>query len=234
MRVFIGHDPREQNAYDVAVRSMLQHASGPVFPAPISSTHLRQVGLYKRDESLDAAGRLWCNVSQAPMATQFSNARFFAAHLACMKGWVMFVDCDFLFRADVHELWGLADSQYAVMVVKHQHNAEPGVKMDNQVQTAYPRKNWSSLMLINCEHPELRCLTLEYLNATPGRDLHRFAWLPDEAIGDLPLAWNWLEGISDSAIEPKAVHFTRGIPSMPGYEHSQYAEEWFHHARRAA
>jgi hypothetical protein len=46
-------------------------------------------------------------------------------------------------------------------------------------------------------------------------------------IGALPECWNWLEGISSrQEISPSAVHFTRGIPSMPGYERVAFADEW--------
>ena len=46
-------------------------------------------------------------------------------------------------------------------------------------------------------------------------------WLPDELIGALPADWNWLER------EPKAVHYTRGTPNMPGYEESAFAPRWW-------
>jgi hypothetical protein len=36
--------------------------------------------------------------------------------------------------------------------------------IDGAVQTVYPRKNWSSLMLFNCDHPSVRALTSEVVN----------------------------------------------------------------------
>jgi hypothetical protein len=56
--------------------------------------------------------------------------------------------------------------------------------------------------------------------------LHAFCWLPDSAIGALPIEWNWLAGISPTNIEPKNVHFTLGTPNLPGYEDGVYADEW--------
>jgi hypothetical protein len=107
-----------------------------------------------------------------------------------------------------------------------QKPAEAGTKMDGQAQTAYPRKNWSSLMLFNCGHL-LHAGQLERVNRWPGLWLHQFRWCHDYPdLGFLPKPWNWLEGIDDPAIVPAAVHFTRGIPSMPGYENSAYADEW--------
>ena len=34
--------------------------------------------------------------------------------------------------------------------------------MDGVVQTSYPRKNWSSLMLFNCDHPSVKKLTRKW------------------------------------------------------------------------
>ncbi|MFG0316881.1 MAG: glycosyltransferase, partial [Planctomycetota bacterium JB042] len=129
-------------------------------------------------------------------------------------------------RADVAELFSLVNDRYALMCVQHDHRPEENVKMDGQVQTRYRRKNWSSLMLWNCDHPGNERLTPELVNGLPGRDLHRFCWLEDREIGALPGAWNWLEGISDPAVDPKAVHFTRGGPWHEGFEDVRYADEW--------
>ena len=66
--------------------------------------------------------------------------------------------------------------------------------MDGAVQTAYPRKNWSSLMLFNCDHPSVKALTPEVVNRENGAYLHRLQWAEDSDIGALPVEWNWLEG----------------------------------------
>jgi len=172
------------------------------------------------------------------MSTDFSLARFWVPQLAGISGWALFCDCDFMFRADVQELFALADPRYAVMVVKHDHQPTEMLKMDGQVQTRYPRKNWSSLMLWNLEHKGTLSLGHFTLNNTRGIDLHRFCWLDDKHIGSLPEHWNWLDGHSSSGMEPAAVHFTRGTPDMAGYEHTRYAPEWNRYAqafrRRAA
>ena len=65
------------------------------------------------------------------------------------KGWALFIDCDIVFLEDVNNLFSLADDRYAVMCVKHEFKPKPGLKMDGQVQTVYPRKNWSSVVLWN-------------------------------------------------------------------------------------
>ena len=43
------------------------------------------------------------------------------------------------------DLW---DDEYAVMCVKHAQEPEESIKMDGKLQQPYPRKNWSSFMLM--------------------------------------------------------------------------------------
>lgn len=225
MRVYVGFDPREVAAYQVAAWSIRQHASIPVEVEPLVLEHLRWKRLYERPTER-RGGRLWDVISDAPMATEFALSRFLVPHLMKYRGWALFVDCDFLFRDDVAKLLDLADRRYAVQVVKHEHRPLEAVKMDGQVQSAYARKNWSSCMLINCAH-DMHAGTLERLAKWRGLWLHQFRYLQDADIGELPLAWNWLEGISPAMpTPPAAVHFTRGTPDMPGYEHCAYADEW--------
>ena len=54
----------------------------------------------------------------------------------------MFVDCDFLYLAEVKELKDLIDDKYAIMMcVQHDYTPKETTKMDGAVQTVYPRKN---------------------------------------------------------------------------------------------
>jgi lipopolysaccharide biosynthesis glycosyltransferase len=171
-------------------------------------------------------GKLWDNISEAPCSTEFAISRFLTPILA-REGWALFMDSDILAKADVSELFELADPRYAVMCVQHQHAPSAELlKMDGQAQTLYKRKNWSSVMLFNCGHPSNVNLTVNLVNSVPGRDLHRLCWLKDEEIGDLPMSWNWLVGASDPEIAPDFVHFTSGGPWFEGYEHVPYADEW--------
>jgi hypothetical protein len=98
--------------------------------------------------------------------------------------------------------------------------------MDGQAQTRYARKNWSSFLIFNCDHPANQRLTLEMVNTLPGRDLHRFCWLEDHEIGELPQRWNFLVGHTDPAIDPACIHWTSGTPDMKGYEDAAYADLW--------
>lgn len=228
--IWIGFDPREAAAFAVARESIKRHLSQPIPIFGLVLDDLRARGLYRRPTERrvnpeTGASHLWDVISDAPMATEFSNSRFLVKELAG-AGWAMFLDCDMLVMGDVAELFESADQSKAVMCVKHDHRPASGVKMDGQIQTAYPRKNWSSVFLLNCEAPANAALTVDLVNTLPGRDLHRFCWLQDDDIGALGSEWNWLVGHSDPFVKPKIVHHTDGLPFQPGYETVDYADEW--------
>jgi lipopolysaccharide biosynthesis glycosyltransferase len=221
--VFVGWDSREDIAYRVCRHSLLRRASQPVQVTPIIQSELREEGLYTR--------------AADPLAsTEFTYTRFFVPHLMGHRGWALFCDCDFLFLADVAQLFELADDRYAVMCVHHDHQPRENWKMDGAVQTVYPRKNWSSLVLYNCSHPKNRVLTPELLNRESGAFLHRFQWLEDAEIGALPETWNWLEGWSAKppSGHPNAVHYTRGGPWFDDWRHVAYAGLWLAEERDLA
>lgn len=224
LSVWIGFDPREADAFAVARHSVRNNCILPIQVRGLVLSSLREKGLYSRPTSRKD-GRLWDEISEAPMATEFACSRFLVPHLA-HNGWALFMDCDMLVRSNLDRLFRLCDPSKAVMVVKHDHQPAEGVKMDGQVQTRYARKNWSSVMMFNCDHPANKKLTVDLVNSVPGRDLHRFCWLEDDQIGELSAEWNWLVGHSDPAIDPTIVHFTDGIPTMPGYENCAFADEW--------
>lgn len=226
LRIFIGFEPREQDAYLVAAHSLRKHASRPLAIEPLVLEHLRWKRLYLRTHEI-RDGRLWDVISGAPMATEFALTRFLVPHLAVYDGPALFIDCDFLFRRDVAELFEAFDPRFAVQVVKHDQRPTEELKMDGQIQTAYARKNWSSCVLWNCGH-EAHAGQNARVNRWRGLRLHQFRWIPDDEIGELWGGWNWLEDGSrpPACFNPGAVHFTRGIPSMPGYENVAFADEW--------
>ena len=222
LRVYIGHESREQAAYDVAAKTAKEFGCDVT---PLYEHRLRLSGMLTR--ATDSRGQIWDLNSGAPQSTSFAIARFFLPLLA-HSGWALFVDCDVVFLRDPHELLALADPRYAVMVVKHRHIPAPGesVKMDNQVQTVYARKNWSSVCLWNMEHIANKRVNLQMLNQWPGRDLHGFHWLHDDEIGELPPEWNWLVDVQPKPERPAIAHFTLGTPDMDGHEGSEHAELW--------
>jgi lipopolysaccharide biosynthesis glycosyltransferase len=222
--IWIGFDPREAAAFAVCRHSIDRRMTQQIPVRGLVLSKLQAEGLYTRPIEFYENGQLKDVLSDAPMSTEFAVSRFLTPLLA-KEGWALFMDCDVLVRESLCRLFEIANSKYAVMVVKHQHNPDYGVKMDGQIQTRYARKNWSSVMLFNCEHPANKALTLEMVNTLPGRDLHRFCWLDDEEIGELDPCWNYLVGHT-KAEDPKIVHYTDGIPTMRGYEHCEYADEW--------
>lgn len=213
--IYIGWDSREPIAYDVAEKTLKDHASVPVRVMPIKVQELVEQGAYTRD--ID------------PLAsTEFTYSRFFVPYMAGFKGWALFCDCDFLFLDDIAKILSLRDPSKAVLCVKHDYTPKATVKMDGKVQTNYPRKNWSSFMLFNCEHPSTRQLTPELINRESGAYLHRMQWAKDEEIGEIPLQWNWLEGWNEKPLvgTPSAVHFTNGGPWFKDWQNVDYGDEW--------
>ncbi len=218
--IFIGYDPRERAATNVLIDSLYQHSSQPLAITPIVTEQLKGVFERPRDPK---------------QSTAFSFTRFLVPWLQGYRGWAIFMDCDMLCRGDIAELWALRSDRYAVLCVQHEHVPGETVKFLGEVQSAYPKKNWSSLMLLNCE----RCgaLTPEYVNTASGLELHRFHWLAgDHEIGALPDRWNHLvdvqvppEPAGDEADSPTLLHWTLGGPwfreqrTMGG----PLAAEWF-------
>lgn len=150
------------------------------------------------------------------MATEFAISRFLIPFIY-KQGWVLFVDCDVVCTTDIQELFALADNRYAVMCVKHNQTSGDLIKADGQIQTFYKRKNWSSVVLWNCDHPSNKKLTLNDLNTWPGRDLHAFKWLEDDEIGELPQEWNYLVGVNPPNPDAKLIHYTLGGPWFPDW-----------------
>jgi hypothetical protein len=227
--IYIGWDPREAAAFAVARESCRKHLTRPIPVHGLLLSDLQKAGLYTRplEYRPSAADKpvMWDVVSDAPMSTQHANARFFVPMLA-KTGWALFCDGDVLFRGNACRLFEHLDNRKAVYCVWHDHAPGVGTKMDGQVQTSYGRKNWSSVIAFNCDHPANQALTLDVLNNTPGRDLHRLFWLSDCDIGELEPAWNYLVGASDPDVGATIAHFTSGVPDMAGYESCEYADEW--------
>lgn len=161
-------------------------------------------------------------------STQFAFARFFVPYLSNFTGVSIFMDGDFLFMDSIDKLIDLYDSQYAIMCCMHDYNPTNIVKMDGKPQTQWPRKNWSSLMMFNNEHPKNKTLTPSTINNQSGAFLHRFRWLEDNEIGPIPLQWNWLVGWYKEPADgtPKALHYTEGGPWLDGFEDCEYAKNW--------
>lgn len=232
--VFLGYDPAEDRAYQVARHSLLRHASVPVHLQALRRPALEQSGLFGRP--FDQIGKQRIDRRDGrPFSTDFTFTRFLVPALCQYDGWALFTDGDVLFTADVEALFRLADDRFAVMCVKHEHEPPEGAeKMGGLAQTRYRRKNWSSVVLWNCAHPRNAHLTAACVNSAPGAYLHAFDWLTDDLIGDLPAEWNWLEGHSASLGRmPALIHFTEGGPWIAGFREVEYGPLWRYEDRLA-
>ena len=212
IRVFIGFDPRESVAFHVLSQSIHARASQPVSIAPIMLSQLHGLMTRARDPL---------------QSTDFSFSRFLTPFLCDYQGWAVFMDCDMLVLDDIVKLWGLRDENYAVQVVKHDHIPKEDTKFLGSAQTRYEKKNWSSVMLLNCA--KCKMLTPDYVNTASGLDLHRFHWLDgDHLIGDIPHSWNHLVAYDPSkpTTEISNLHFTSGGPYFNEYHNTEYADEW--------
>lgn len=233
IKVFLGFSADEMRATNVAEFSLRVSASVAREQLAIHRICRLSLGkMYTRPTRI-VDGRLWDDISMAPMSTDHAIARFFIPSLCDYRGWALFTDGDVLFRRSVSDLFALADDRYAVMCVQHPELTETGTKKLGDRQTVYSRKNWSSVMLINCGHPANQLLTPQMVNTLPGRELHAFGWLQASEIGALPREWNYLVGVNDPVADPAIVHYTLGDPSMRGHESDPFAEDWFECARAA-
>jgi lipopolysaccharide biosynthesis glycosyltransferase len=218
LKIFIGYDSREDIAYQTAKLSIEKHASVPVEIIPLKLKWLKKSGVYTRPVDKLAS-------------TEFTFTRFLIPHLTEFKGWALFIDCDFIFLEDVAKLFAQTKDEYAVMCAQHDYTPAEGTKMDGQQQHQYPRKNWSSMMMINCSHPSNAVVTNDFVNNVykTGAYFHRFSWLNDEEIGKLSHEWNWLvewyKAPKDGT--PKALHYTEGGPWFKEYQNCEYAFEWY-------
>jgi lipopolysaccharide biosynthesis glycosyltransferase len=207
--IFIGYDPREAVAYHVCSNSIIRQVSQPVSLNPLALINLR----FYVEKHTDGSNH-------------FIYSRFLVPHLMGYRGWAIFMDGDMLLREDISKLWDLRDSTKAVMVVKHDYQTRMTKKYLGSKNENYPRKNWSSVVLWNCGHPSNLLLTPEFVQCATGAQLHRFTWLDDEDVGELPIEWNWLPDEFGPNENAKLLHFTLGAPCFHEFASAPMANEW--------
>lgn len=207
--IFVGYDPREAVAYHVFCQSVIARASRPVAFHPLAKNMLG--GFDGQKDGTNA----------------FIYSRFLVPYLMGFKGAALFVDGDMVVQDDIAKLWDMRDLWAAVQVVKHDYQTKHPIKYLGQKNEDYPRKNWSSVILWNCDHYANKVLTPAYVAKQPGSHLHRFEWLTEEKwIGKLPKEWNWLVGEYPENRDAKLLHYTVGIPSFSEFEKCDHAQEW--------
>ena len=207
--LFVGFDERESVGFHVFQYSLLKHATKPVACTPLS------------------------NLGLAEGSNHFTYSRFMVPYLMGFRGHAIFADgSDMLMLGDITELAKHYDKSKAVQVVKHPDyqstNARKyiGTEMECD-QTNYPRKNWASVMIINCNHSAWFAMTPKFLETCDKLELLQLRYFDDAEIGELPPEWNVLvdEGQDDSSA--KILHWTQGLPSFPHYRNSRRSKDWF-------
>lgn len=199
IRIFAGFDQNESAGYATFCHSVITRASEPVAIIPIIKNTFPE----------------WKREGENNGATEFSFSRFLVPYLCGYRGHAIFVDgADMLCLGDVADLWALRSHRHAVQVVKHPEYKVQDVKMWNQPNRQYPKKNWSSLMLFNCDYHHSHELTLENVATKPGSWLHQFEWTTEAKIGGLPATWNTLVGHGSYHPNTKMLHYTNGLPDV--------------------
>ncbi len=207
-KVFVGYDSREDIAYQVLKYSIDKNAKKDVEVIPLKLDELASKRGFRR--------------AQDPLqSTEFTYTRFLVPYLCGYEGIAVFMDCDMLCLTDINEVFELDMKPYALRVVKHDQHPTNAIKMDGKIQTSYPRKNWSSFMLRDCQ--KLKVWTKEAVETMPAKWLHRFEPIPDEQVGDIPKTWNVLDYCDSTT---KLVHYTEGGPWFENYKNHPYGGPW--------
>lgn len=212
LTLYVGYDPREAAVYHVFCQSVIEHASGPVRFVP-----LHQAMFNDFDGQRDGTNA-------------FIYSRYLIPHLENFEGAALFCDGDMIVTDDIYNLYNERDVEYAVQVVKHNYTTEHPIKYrGTPLQNSnidYPRKNWSSVMIWNCEHPANEVLTKRFVSEASGAILHRFDWLNDDEIGALPANWNHLVGEYPENPDASLYHHTLGSPGFEHYRECESSKEW--------
>lgn len=215
IRIIIGFDQREAVAYHTFCQSVLEKASVPVAFTPLA---LNTLDTYKE--------------THTDGSNTFIYSRFLTPFLCNFQGWAIFADGDMICRDDIAKLWALRDDSKALLCVKHDYKTKEHNKYLGNKNQDYPRKNWSSVVLWNCSHPKHKMLTPQFVMQQSGAFLHRFTWLDDHEIGELPKEWNWLTTEYEDNYDAKLLHYTLGTPCFEDYWNADMADEWHStHAR---
>jgi lipopolysaccharide biosynthesis glycosyltransferase len=209
IKIVVGFDQREAIAYHTFSQSVLEKSSLPVLFLPLSINTLKGYKETHNDKSND-----------------FVYSRFLTPYLHNFEGWAIFADGDMVCQSDIKELWDLRDETKALQVVMHDYKTKFNQKYLGNTNENYPRKNWSSLILWNCSHPKHKVLTPDFISNQTGKYLHRFSWLDDEDIGELPIDWNWLAIEYPNNPKAKIIHYTLGTPCFKDYRNTEMAVTW--------
>jgi hypothetical protein len=213
LNIYIGFDAVETVAFHTLSQSIIRHASNPIRISPVCSQHFKKFFNRPRDEK---------------QSNEFSFSRFLVPYLNRYSGYAIFMDCDMMMRTDIFDVFNEIKPSSAVSVVKHDYKPSQKTKYLNNIQYAYPKKNWSSFVVWDCSNEKNKKITPSFIETATGLDLHRFTWLEEEDIGSLDIKWNWLVGdYTNPPKDVKNVHWTLGGPYFNEFKDADFAEEWF-------
>jgi len=207
--IFVGYDPREAIAYHTCVNSIIRNSSRPVAIVPVALNLFQDYAETHTDGS-----------------NHFIYTRFLVPYLMEYQGWAIFIDGDMIVRGDIAELWDLRQYTKDAMVVKHDYKTRMKEKYLGSPNEDYPRKNWSSVILWNCNAIRNRQLDPEFVQKSTGAFLHRFSWIDDSRLGELPPEWNWLPDEYGPNPNAKLLHYTLGTPCFDEFKHTPMNEHW--------
>lgn len=223
--IYVGFDGDvEPVAYHVFCQSVLDNATIPVKFVPLSLKLLSQIG-YEQEGNRDGSNAFIYSRFLVPFLEGFQNKP------------ALFCDGDMIVKGDVAELLAMWNPAEAVKVVKHNYVTNHPTKYLGQKNDNYNRKNWSSVILWSCGHLQHRrqgfILDPKTVAEKPGSFLHRFEWLENRFIGELPKEWNHLETEYTPNTGAKLIHYTLGSPCFKGYQDTPTSSEWWKHYRNA-
>ena len=202
INLFIGYDSSnygQELAFEVCKRSVLRFN--------------KNVNIHKLDKKELQHKNLYLRKNDNDGSTEFTYTRFLVPFLSNYTGFAIFCDSDFLWRCNIEVLKQYFDKNKAISCVKHSYQSCcSNTKMDGLTQEWYPRKNWSSLIIYNCEHKDIPKLNINSIANQSPQWLHRFEWTQDDNIGEIPKTFNYLLGYYNDIDEPNAIHLTDGGP----------------------
>ena len=209
LNIFVGFDQKEAIAYHTFVQSLIENSTIPLSITPLAENNLD----HYTEKHTDGTN-------------QFTYSRFLIPYLMNFKGCAIFADGDMVCLSDIKTLKSYFDPNKAVTVVKHDYKTKHKTKYFGQKNEDYPRKNWSSVIIWNCEHPKNKILTPSFISQKEGSFLHRFKWLDDREIGELPKTWNWLAMEYEDNEEFNLIHYTIGTPCFKEYSNKTLSKFW--------
>jgi hypothetical protein len=208
--VVVGFDQREAVAYHTFCQSVIEKSTIPVQFIPLAINTLN----FYEEQHKDGSNK-------------FIYSRFLTPYICEFKGFAVYADGDMICNENIYELVKLFDPSKAVQLVKHDYKTKRHIKYFGNKNTNYPRKNWSSLVIFNCQHPSNAVLTPQFIQEHDGAYLHRFQWLQDNEIGELDLKWNYLAIEYDPCSDTKLIHYTLGTPCLKEFKETEMSDVWW-------